>query len=396
MKNHPIFYIVVSSLSVWLLLDRDLTTSNVWNAIQAGREMDKSAFNFDRDQLQRVLHPFIITAGIVHILYCALFSFLSVQTLIFTHAISALAYGIAFSLFKKNYTLPVFIIISLDVFAHALISSELIGVESNFLFYLLSCGVFIFLYSSLRLMYRLIWFELLFLAFLTIDYVFQNTTALFRLSEAINLCIRYFNIALIFLSLGWITHTYRVLLSSSIASTTTKADADLTDHLTGLFKRETVLKRIDEILTTIGHDKQTMSIIILDIDNAAEIKSKYGNPTLDAVLMRMAEALKSAIRYNDRASRWGGNEFMLLLPGGNKGSALRISERIKQQLSSEPLSINNHNVSLSLSFGIAEMASGEDFNACLIRSEKALKMAKQGTDGNIYVSSTSLPVNSAS
>ena len=262
------------------------------------------------------------------------------------------------------------------------------GIASNFTLYLIPCGVLVFLYSSLRFMHRLIWFELLFLSFLGIDYVFQTTTPHVVLPEFASLSIHYLNLCLVFLSLGWMTYTYQLLSSTSSIHTapSPSIEIDLTDHLTGLFKRETVLKRIDEILTTISHNKQTMSIIILDIDNAADIKKQFGNATLDSVLIHMAEVLQAAIRHNDRASRWGGNEFMLLLPGGNKGSALRISERIKKQLSTQPLYINNHQVLLSLSFGIAEMGVGEDFNACLIRSEKALKIAKQGTDGNIHVS----------
>jgi len=350
--------------------------------------MDKTTLSFNSEHLQRFFHLFVVMAGVVHSLYFALFILLSLHSLVFTHAISLLVYALSLYLVKKNHLSLILVIFSLDVVGHALISAELLGIASNFTLYLIPCGVLVFLYSSLRFMHRLIWFELLFLSFLGIDYVFQTTTPHVVLPEFASLSIHYLNLCLVFLSLGWMTYTYQLLSSTSSIHTapSPSIEIDLTDHLTGLFKRETVLKRIDEILTTISHNKQTMSIIILDIDNAADIKKQFGNATLDSVLIHMAEVLQAAIRHNDRASRWGGNEFMLLLPGGNKGSALRISERIKKQLSTQPLYINNHQVSLSLSFGIAEMGVGEDFNACLIRSEKALKIAKQGTDGNIHVS----------
>jgi len=347
--------------------------------------MDKTDSDFTGERLHRFFRPFVVVSCVVHLLYLVLFIVLSIYTLVFTHGIALVAYAITLILPHKNHFSWVLAIFSLDVVGHALISAELLGISSNFLLYLIPCGVLVLLYSALRFMHRLIWFELLFLSYICLDYVFQSSIPHIVVSESILLSIRYFNLSLIFLSLGWMIHLYRNIGTPSSANTAPKADSELTDHLTGLFKRETVLKRIDEILTAINHNKQTMSIIILDIDNAAEIKKQFGNSTLDAVLIRLAEVLQAAIRYNDRASRWGGNEFMLLLPGGNKGSALRISERINQQLSAKPLSINDHEISLSLSFGIAEMATGEDFNTCLVRSEEALNIAKIGTNGKIYI-----------
>lgn len=360
-----------------------LTKSKVWVAIAVGEEMEKTIF--DLTLLQRFYCQLIIACLVVRLVSLGIFTYASIPSLIVSNGISVILYALLLLFAKKNHLIITFLLICVDMVAHALVTSELLGLDSGFNFYLLPCAVLIFLFSQYRLMHRLVLFELLLASFLFIEFHFRYTQPALSLSTLISDSIHYGNLLLIFASLGWLSFHYRSVIVVSGQSSYSGPDPEITDHLTGLFKREAVLNRIDEILMSVRHNKQSMSIVILDIDNASDVVHKYGSSVLDSVLIYATQVLQSAIRYNDRASRWGGNQFMLLLPGGSTGSAVRISERINHQLSSSPLILEGHSIHLKLSFGIAEMANGEDFNECLLRAENALIEAKKHSDGHIQV-----------
>ena len=135
-----------------------------------------------------------------------------------------------------------------------------------------------------------------------------------------------------------------------------------------------------------------MSLIIADIDYFKMINEQYGHNIGDAALVYVAQILHDSIRQNDRASRWGGGEFLLLLPGGPLKSAEQIAERVQNKLRSLPFHKNGKNISISMTFGIAELLPGEDFNQCLIRADMALRHGKEHGRNRIELAASDIPV----
>ena len=106
----------------------------------------------------------------------------------------------------------------------------------------------------------------------------------------------------------------------------------ITDPLTGLFNR----RRLDEALTTeferARRYKRPLSMIMLDMDSLKGINDPYGHPAGDAALKMVADAIRSQIRRVDLPARFGGDEFVVLLPEVEHSVAMRIAERICAQL----------------------------------------------------------------
>ena len=147
------------------------------------------------------------------------------------------------------------------------------------------------------------------------------------------------------------------------------------DELTGLLNRgyfdEVIVNEISRHLRYAG----VFSLIILDIDSFKAVNDTFGHLTCDELLAEMGSVTKSTIRDSDRAFRYGGNEFAVLLPNTSVETANRVSERLRVRLDSV---MTSRNVSATLSAGLASwpvdgLAAKEVVNA----AEAALRQAKE-------------------
>lgn len=151
-------------------------------------------------------------------------------------------------------------------------------------------------------------------------------------------------------------------------------ELSVTDRLTGLYNR----LKLDEVFTyeiTQTKRYQTpLSIILLDIDHFKQVNDTYGHQTGDLVLQEMAKILRSLGRQSDTIGRWGGEEFLIILPKTDRINAMQIGEKIR-------FSIENHLFPIigkkTASFGISEFQNGDDQNTLVERADNALYRAKK-------------------
>ena len=102
----------------------------------------------------------------------------------------------------------------------------------------------------------------------------------------------------------------------------------LTDSLTGLPNR----RELDEILSLWSSESRPFSLLILDIDYFKSINDKYGHQQGDETLRKLADAIQSGVRNNDQCFRYGGEEFVLLLPNTDTSGAYNVAEKIREKI----------------------------------------------------------------
>jgi len=127
-----------------------------------------------------------------------------------------------------------------------------------------------------------------------------------------------------------------------------------TDDLTQLHNRREVLQRLRHELS--NRKLADLSLIFLDIDHFKEVNDKYGHQAGDEVLRAVARILKETVRGYDIPGRFGGEEFMIVMPDTRAGQAFAVAGRIRSNLSSMPLKIGNRKLKVTLSFGIVSLA----------------------------------------
>ncbi|MGE0051560.1 MAG: diguanylate cyclase [Arcobacter sp.] len=146
------------------------------------------------------------------------------------------------------------------------------------------------------------------------------------------------------------------------------------DKLTGLFNRN----RFDEIYSKeIKRAKRynnDLSIILFDIDNFKNVNDTYGHQIGDEVLKEIAKLLLNNVRDLDICVRWGGEEFLILLPQTNLDGAKTVAEKIRTAIIKN--SLTDKNLQITASFGVLQMIDSDDENSLISKVDKLLYLAK--------------------
>ena len=156
----------------------------------------------------------------------------------------------------------------------------------------------------------------------------------------------------------------------------------MTDSLTGLPNRRALQQALDRELARAARKRETISLLLVDVDQFKHVNDAYGHSTGDAALQALAGVLRSACRSMDLATRYGGDEFVLVLPETQKAGAIRAAKRIQEQVAR--LRIRDAaGVRLKISIGIATTKESGTAEAGLLKAaDQALyKVKRAGGDG---------------
>lgn len=159
------------------------------------------------------------------------------------------------------------------------------------------------------------------------------------------------------------------------------------DHLTGLWNRRMILEQLDRELNRVRRDKRPMSVALLDIDRFKHVNDHYGHAAGDAVLRETAAAISGQLREYDFVGRFGGEEFILLLPGCETADGLMIAERVRTRIAAEPIKFGELLIPVTASLGVASTQSPDIIGTDLIAAaDSALYRAKSGGRDRVEVS----------
>ncbi|MGD8910480.1 MAG: DUF484 family protein [Chromatiales bacterium] len=129
----------------------------------------------------------------------------------------------------------------------------------------------------------------------------------------------------------------------------------LTDPLTELHNRRYLDRRLNEELSRANRYHQPLSCLFIDADHFKRINDNYGHQAGDCVLRELANRIRSQLRASDVATRYGGEEFALLLPQTNLNEALLLAERIRHEVAQSPIQLEDGQAaSLTVSIGVSE------------------------------------------
>ena len=148
--------------------------------------------------------------------------------------------------------------------------------------------------------------------------------------------------------------------------------ASTTDSLTGLFNRRYMEQKIQEEYARYQKTDSALSFLIIDIDLFKTINDKLGHAGGDSLLKAIAEDLKKCIRESDIVARWGGDEFLLMLPFTNKENAIKMAERIRQTVGSRTYVYENEVLSVTLTIGVSVVQDSEATSDDVIRKADLL------------------------
>lgn len=159
------------------------------------------------------------------------------------------------------------------------------------------------------------------------------------------------------------------------------------DSLTSLFNRRAFEKKIQEEFERSKRYHNSLSLLILDIDNFKIINDTYGHHGGDAALVKISETLREKTRQSDFAARYGGEEFVLILPETDQDSASQVASKIHESIRTCAFGTTARPFTLTVSIGVGSTSAGfyADWRELLNDADRALYLAKNTGKDRIEV-----------
>jgi len=150
------------------------------------------------------------------------------------------------------------------------------------------------------------------------------------------------------------------------------------DELTGLFNTRGFAIAADRLFGQALRYARPASVLMIDLDNLKAVNDSYGHEAGNRLLRHTANALRAELRYTDVPARYGGDEFIVLLPETPSKGALEVAERIRKAVADRPLDMDAGKIASSVSIGVACFPDdGRTLDALATRADRALYEAKQ-------------------
>lgn len=147
----------------------------------------------------------------------------------------------------------------------------------------------------------------------------------------------------------------------------------LLDPLTGLFNRRYIEQRLEDEIKRSERHGRPLSVILFDLDEFKQVNDTYGHAAGDALLKAFADRLRKATRGSDAAARYGGDEFLVVLPECKPENVQHVLKRLEGLR----VDIEGHNLPIALSAGWAELRAGESAQELLVRADAELYTKKR-------------------
>jgi diguanylate cyclase (GGDEF)-like protein len=163
-------------------------------------------------------------------------------------------------------------------------------------------------------------------------------------------------------------------------------ELSITDGLTSLYNHRHLIRTLESEYRRALRYRRNFALLMVDVDHFKQVNDTYGHPCGDKVLQTIARLFKGCVRTTDMVARYGGDEIAIILLETNKGTALRVSEKLRRVVEKHPFDWEGEPFHVTVSIGVASVVEKgiEDWNGLLKAADKALYQAKE-RERNIVV-----------
>ncbi|MES1930800.1 diguanylate cyclase [Salinisphaera dokdonensis CL-ES53] len=287
------------------------------------------------------------------------------------NVISVSLYLVAYRLLQQRRNRAALILIWTEVLGHAVLGTLLTGWGAGFNYYLLMFIPAIMVSGNWRTVVPPL--LVLFAAYVGLHEVSRFYGALEPLGATALTVLYVFNISVFFAMASSTARFYYAMVRKTEGKL---RDLATRDTLTGLFNRRHLMELAHVERRRADHEDVPLSLVIADIDDFKQINDRLGHDAGDLVLRQVGEALRESCRSHDTVARWGGEEFLFLLPQTSAEAARDFAERVRRAVEALGIGPDAQSFHCTVSLGVATLDADESLEEAIGRADHALYRSK--------------------
>ncbi|WP_290644120.1 GGDEF domain-containing protein, partial [Aquabacterium sp.] len=321
-------------------------------------------------------------AGVTHMAFGLLFYQALVEPMMWVNVGSVLTYVLAAALLRQDRVGAAMFLMIAEVAAHAILAVVAVGWESGFHYYLL-IAIPVYLANQVnKWPFKIAFAGSIAAAYLLLDWYWRQAPPHFVMSPDTLAYLHRFNLATTIALLSGLTVLYVHLITQAEERLHELAT---TDSLTGLMNRRSILVALEHEQALRERKPHPCAVLIVDIDHFKRINDTYGHNMGDWALQAVADVLKIGVRDMDFVARWGGEEFLIILPFADTQTALPVAERLRLGIADLRIPTKDAEITITATLGLTELRAKEPSDTAIQRADVALYKGKHAGRNQVVV-----------
>ncbi|ERI93563.1 diguanylate cyclase domain protein [Clostridiales bacterium oral taxon 876 str. F0540] len=287
----------------------------------------------------------------------------------------------AFFINRRGFHSYAVVLAICEVVGHSTLAVMFLGWASGFHYYILCLVPLLFFSKDITKTGKVILNILFCVIYIVLRYYASENSAIVTLNtKTLNVFDNY-NIIVTFSSLSFLAYYYCMAVEKAHnklrrANKKLEILAD-TDPLTGLLNRRKIVEEINKNIVEFKSTGKSFVLIMADIDNFKSFNDKYGHNCGDLVVTTSGAIMKSQLINEGIISRWGGEEFLILLPSCNIEGGKELAEKLRKSVQDTTVIYKDTRVSITMTFGVCSYISNINIEEAIGNADKALYEGKR-------------------
>ena len=317
-----------------------------------------------------------------HILFGLFFLWIGSGLLAAFNVLSVCIYAICFWLVRRRHITTSLMLTTAEVIAHAGLAVWVIGWNSGFHYYIIPLMMLATFQTNWPSRGKIAYAVLVWLSYVALNQGLIVREPNIAIGTIALDAVRWFNITLTFGLIGFLAHYYAKAAREAGGKLEQLA---FTDTLTGLYNRRQFMALFEHEHVKFRRNHRSLSIILIDVDNFKSINDRFGHDCGDSALKIIADCFRQSVRAQDHVARWGGEEFLVLLPETNLAGAQILAEKVRELISRTPIATGNQTIRISITASVGEFLPEEEFGSLLSRVDHGLLAGKRAGKNQVVL-----------
>ena len=344
------------------------------------RRLDKTYISPENRYFFIIINYSAIVALFIHALLSFAFILLRLKILVLFNIGGLFADLSCYIMNRKGHRNIAYGLMLAGNIVHTAAAVVFLGRQSGFDVYIINFAILTYLSPGGGWLLKGITVFGLFAVYLGLNFYGEVFPPLVHIDPAFLRTFFYGNSATMFLSTALLVHYYRLMVQRA-EKQLCQANRQLdllasTDPLTKLLNRRGMTRIIENETGHSGETIRQFTILFADIDDFKGINDRYGYECGDAVLIALADFLQKSLREEDRVARWGGEEFLIILPGTDAEKGWAIAKRLQSRIAEHIFHYKDWSFSITVTFGITVCDGTEDIMGCIKDADMAMRLGK--------------------